>query len=284
MATEYIIYCDESDEKGTYFSNFYGGTLVESQNYQAIVDEIRARKTALNLHKEVKWTRITEHYADKYIALIDTFFDLVKVGKIKVRIMFTQNTVIAKNLTPQHVEEKYFILYYQFLKHAFGLAVSPILNGGVNLRIYPDQIPDNKERVEQFRGFLMGLAGSPPFRERRIRIRREDIADVDSKQHEILQCLDIVLGAVNFRLNDKHKEKTAKGGTRRGSRTKAKERVYRHILGRIQDIYPRFNIGRSTGQDSEECRWSHPYRHWLFTPSERIVIPGSKREKKKGAP
>jgi hypothetical protein len=150
----------------------------------------------------------------------------------------------------------------------------------VNLRIYPDQIPDNKERVEQFRGFLMGLSGSPAFRERKIRIRREDIADVDSKEHEILQCLDIVLGSMSFRLNDKHKEKTAKNGTRRGSRTKAKLRVYRHILSRIQDIYPNFNIGRSTGQEADDCRWTHPYRHWLFTPSERIVIPGSKREKK----
>jgi hypothetical protein len=283
MAKEYIIYCDESDEKGAHFSNFYGGTLVESDDYLKIIDALRARKAEQNLHKEVKWTRITENYADKYIALMDTFFDLVKAGKIKVRIMFTQNTVIAKNLTPKHVDEKYFILYYEFLKHAFGLAVSPAVQGGVNLRIYPDQIPDNKERVEQFRGFLMALAGTPALRERRIRIRREDIADVDSKQHEILQCLDIVLGAINFRLNDKHKEKTAKGGTRRGSRTKAKERVYRHILSRIQDIYPRFNIGRSTGQESDECRWSHPYRHWLFTPRERIVVPGSKR-KRKGTP
>src|SRR5581483_1224674 len=150
------------------------------------------------------------------IALMDAFFDLVKAGQIKVRIMFTQNTVIARNLTPQHVEEKYFILYYQFLKHAFGLSVSPIIEGGVNLRIYPDQIPDNKERVEQFRGFLSGLAGSPSFRERRIQIKRENIADVDSKQHVILQCLDIVLGAINFRLNDKHKELTSPSGKRRG--------------------------------------------------------------------
>ena len=153
----------------------------------------------------------------------------------------------------------------------------------MNLRIYPDQIPDNKERVEQFRGFLVGLASSPAFRERKIRMKREDIADVDSKQHEILQCLDIVLGAMSFRLNDKNLEKTAKGGTRRGSRTKAKERVYKHILSRIRDIYPNFNIGISTGQDATNARWSHPYRHWLFTPTERIVLPGSKK-KKKGTP
>src|SRR5690606_1890603 len=119
------------------------------------------------------------------------------------------------------------------------------------------------------------------FRQRRIQIRPQDIADVDSKEHPVLQCLDIVLGAMTFRLNDKHKEKTARNGTRRGSRTKAKHRVYLHILRRIQEIYPNFNIGRSTGQPRPDSRWEHPYRHWLFMPTERIIVPGSKRDKKK---
>jgi Protein of unknown function (DUF3800) len=286
MRLEYIIYCDESDEKGTYFSNFYGGALVRSEHLTEGVAMLQACKAAQNLHREVKWTRVTEHYANKYIALLDVFFDLVKADKIKVRIMFTQNTVVAKGLTQRHVNEKYFILYYQFIKHAFGLNCSPAIPTGVNLRIYPDQIPDTREKVEQFRGFLAGLARTPDFRQRRIQIKGENIANVDSKQHEVLQCLDIVLGSINFRLNDKHKEKTARGATRRGSRTKAKQRVYRHILNRIQDIYPRFNIGRSTAQPESDSRWTHPYRHWLFTPTERIVIPGSKRKRKvkSGAP
>jgi Protein of unknown function (DUF3800) len=280
MSLEYIIYCDESDEKGTHFSNFYGGALVRSDDLQQAVDALRSSKTAQNLHKEVKWTRITEHYENKYKALLDVFFDLIKSGKIKVRIMFTQNTVVPMGLTKRHVDEKYFILYYQFLKHAFGLNFSPVMTGGVSVRIYPDQIPDTREKVQQFRGYLSALERTPEFRQRRISIKPDNIADVDSKCHEVLQCLDIVLGAMNFRLNDKHKEKTSRGGTRRGSRTKAKERVYRHILSRIQDIYPRFNIGRSTAQPQADSRWVHPYRHWLFTPTERIVIPGSKRKKR----
>jgi hypothetical protein len=73
-----------------------------------------------------------------------------------------------------------------------------VIPGGVRLRVYPDQIPDTRERVEQFRGFIAGLARSPAFRHRKISIAHEDIADVDSKEHEILQCLDIVLGAMYF--------------------------------------------------------------------------------------
>lgn len=278
MSLEYVIYCDESEEKGKHFSNFYGGALVASGDLEGVIGQLKKCKGEQNLNREVKWTRITEAYEKKYVALLDVFFDLIKSGKVKVRIMFTQNTIIARGLTKRHVDEKYFILYYMFIKHAFGLSVSPINPGGVRLRIYPDQIPDTREKVEQFRGFLAGLSRSPEFRQRRIAIKREDIADVNSKEHEILQCLDIVLGAMHFRLNEKHREKTARNGTRRGSRTKAKERIYRHILARVQDIYPHFNIGCSTGQPFADSRWAHPYRHWLFTPAERIVMPGSKRK------
>jgi hypothetical protein len=76
MATEYIIYCDESDEKGDYFSNFYGGTLIRGQHYQEIVSAIRTKKLELNLGREVKWQRVTEQYESKYIALMDTFLIL----------------------------------------------------------------------------------------------------------------------------------------------------------------------------------------------------------------
>ena len=279
MSTEYIIYCDESEEKGTFFSNFYGGALVRSEDFNDVVETLRGKKAALNLGREVKWTRITEQYESKYMALLDTFFDLVKQDKVKVRIMFTQNRNVARGLTRRHFDEKYFILYYMFIKHAFGLNCSPILPAGVNLRVYPDQIPDTAEKVQQFRSFLLGLTRIPEWRQRRIRMRPEDVADIDSKQHEILQCLDIVLGAMHYRLNDKHKELTARNGTRRGSRTKAKFRVYKHILARIQDIYPGFNIGKSTGQPTDDCRWTHPYRHWVFVPTERVVLPLSKRKK-----
>lgn len=279
MAAEYIIYCDESDEKGKFFSNFYGGALVRGQHYTEVVEAIRAKKKEQNLFKEVKWQYVTENYENKYIALMDTFFDLVKADKVKVRIMFTQNRYVAKGLTKRHIDEKYFILYFQFIKHAFGLDCSPILDGGVHLKIYPDRIPDTAAKVENFRSFVVGLARQPSWRERGIKIHPDNVADVESKEHEILQCLDIVLGGINFKLNNKHRELTARNGTRRGSRTKAKERVYKHLKARIQDIYPRFNVGANTGFHAEDCYWTDPYRHWLFKPRERIVIDISKNKK-----
>lgn len=45
----YIIFCDESDDKGRYYSNFYGGALIEASKQQAIEEELQAKKDELNI-------------------------------------------------------------------------------------------------------------------------------------------------------------------------------------------------------------------------------------------
>jgi hypothetical protein len=82
-----------------------------------------------------------------------------------------------------------------------------------------------------------------------------------------MQCLDVVLGSMQFRLNDKHKEKP-EGSRFRGKRTIAKEKLYKYISQRIRKIYPNFNIGVSTARSDVRNSWLHPYRHWLFKPRE----------------
>jgi hypothetical protein len=51
---EYILFCDESDRRGKYYSNFYGGVLVGSSHYQRITDNLNNTKADLNLYQEVK--------------------------------------------------------------------------------------------------------------------------------------------------------------------------------------------------------------------------------------
>lgn len=98
MARELVLYCDESDSSGKHFANFYGGALVESVHLAEVSVRLAARKQALNLLGEVKWQKITEPYAQKYMDLATEIFDLVREGKIKLRIMFTQNYFSAYRL------------------------------------------------------------------------------------------------------------------------------------------------------------------------------------------
>jgi hypothetical protein len=115
----------------------------------------------------------------------------------------------------------------------------------------------------------MGLTSSAEFRNADLSVIM--VREIESDHSVFMQAIDVVLGAMQFRLNDKHKEKPA-GSRRRGKRTVAKERLYKHILTRIRRIRPSFNIGISTGTDKGlQDRWNHPYRHWLFRPTMHRV-------------
>jgi hypothetical protein len=187
MALEYIIYCDESSEKGPHYSDFYGGALVTSVHLDEVRTTLENKKKELHFNGEVKWNKVpgNKHYAKKYRDLMECFFDLVGAGKVKIRIMFRQNTIQSTHLTQEHRDQKFFILYYLFLKQGFGLDCSPIVRGGVRVRIYPDQIPDTKVKLDSFRNFLARMSNRPQLVERRIRVAKEDIIDVVSHDHVI---------------------------------------------------------------------------------------------------
>lgn len=79
--------------------------------------------------------------------------------------------------------------------------------------------------------------------------------------------MDIVLGAMNFRLNDLHKVKDSKTG-KRSNRTISKDKLYKVIYSNITEIRPRFNVGINTGIDGDiKNYWKHFYRHWNFVSS-----------------
>ncbi len=276
---EFIIYTDESEKEGKYYSNFYGGVLVRSYHLAQIITQLEEAKVRQNFLGEVKWQKVTSHYLDKYKALMDTFFNFVTDDKIKVRIMFTQNRIVPVGLTNEQMQNEFHLLYYQFLKHAFGLVYANHSNEMIKIRVNLDQLPESAEQNAAFKSFILRLNFNPQFRDAKLTFNQQQIAEVSSHEHVLMQCLDVVLGAMCFRLNDKHLE-IPEGQTRRGKRTVAKENLYRHILTRIRNIYPGFNIGESTGTngDASNC-WRQPYRHWKFIPEAHSFIKKGGKQK-----
>lgn len=74
MKKQYLIYSDESYIKGEFFSNFYGGALVDYSQLQNISDILNEKKMELNLGAEIKWSKVSDNYLDKYIEMINLFF------------------------------------------------------------------------------------------------------------------------------------------------------------------------------------------------------------------
>lgn len=268
MSLEYVIYADESVERGSFFSNFYGGCLVRSKDLAEVTDTLDERKRELNLLGEVKWQKVTSNYVQKYESLVETFFSLVASGRVKVRVMFTQNRQVPTGLTSKQRENGYFLLYYQFVKHAFGLQYADHGQASVGVRLLLDSLPDSFEKRARFRAYVAALTQSAEFRRNGVEILADHVAEVRSHDHVLLQCSDIVLGAMQFRLNDHHKRKLS-GQRIRGKRTRAKERLYHAVYARIRCLRPGFNPGESTGIRGDVAnRWRDPYRHWKFLPRE----------------
>lgn len=263
---EYILYCDESSTKGEKYSDFFGGSIVEASKLNAIERELNEKKQSLNINAEVKWTKVTGNYVNKYCELIHLFFDYVRNGDIKVRIMFRKNSDQYRPGEQPIKDERYFKLYYQFIKNSFGFRTDKSITGEYYVHLFLDELPDHSSKANEFKRYLCELPNTQDMRGSGLHIRKRDIGEVKSHDHIILQCTDVILGAMNFRLNELNKV-IPEGETRRGKKTIAKEKLYKSILAEIKTVHGDFNIGVSTGRRGrKDPHWTSPYEHWKFIP------------------
>lgn len=253
------IWLDESDKHGSYYSNFYGGILVVSEHRAEVLRRMTKIKEELGIVDEIKWQKVNAYHYEKYVKLVDELFEMGKAGMLKIRIFFRHNQFEAE-LTPEKRKEEYPILYYQFIKYAFGLVFA---NDTEGIRLYLDEIPLNQSDKQNFVSHLYSLNNDSEFKAKGIRFVDKGISEVDSKSHLPLQFMDVILGAICFKLNEKDKLKSD-GDERPGKRTILKLKLYKHINQKIREIYPDFNIGISTPIKLESDRWFQVYRHWRF--------------------
>jgi len=265
---EYIIWCDESISKGEHFSNFYGGAIAESRHAAEVIRALKAKKQELNLFGEVKWVKVSVSYLEKYKELMSLFFSFVNERKVKIRIMFRDNRFHPRCLSRDQIRNGYYYLYYQFIKGAFGLQSIYFYPETVSIRINFDKLPDKKDQNKIFKNYIFGinklLNGNGMY------LNIDNISEVESHKHVILQCLDVVLGSMGFKLN-KNCRVDSKMTREQGGKTKAKEELYCHIKSEIDSLYPSFsfNVEKNTGKHEGPLSfWSMPYRHWSFIPTQ----------------
>ena len=132
-----------------------------------------------------------------------------------------------------------------------------------------NEIPDSQLQNDDFKAHIRYLQELSLFRNAKLVINSCDISEIDSHKHPIQQCMDIVLGAMAFHLNNFHLV-IPKGATAPGQKTLAKERLFQHILSLIKaaNKNPNFNIYENTQPETGRGRWVIPYRHWKFVPEE----------------
>lgn len=213
---------------------------------------------------EIKWQKVNEYHYESYLAVVDELFDLANEGKLKIRIFFRHNQYIASRLSPEERKADYQMLYYQFIKYAFGLPFAGKKQLDT-ITLFLDEIPLRQSERDEFISHIKSLANDPHLKMNGLSIADDGVVEVDSRNHLPLQFMDVILGAICFKLNEKDKLK-AEGENKVGKRTILKLKLYKHISNRIREIYPNFNIGVTTPIRTPSDSWTQVYRHWSFIP------------------
>ena len=213
--TRYLIVADESVKKGKNFSFFFGGCILKEDEYEKINTLLNLYKISLGLH-EMKRIKITPHNANDYIKVLDLFFTFVKSGQIRVRVFYAPNSQLYNTRHSQ--DDLYCKFYYTFIKKAFSISSS---NENMVLRLILDELPEAPTSRDHLKSSIIKYFSNLSKRNKtKVVIYKNRIQEADSKEHAILQCVDVITGVIEFYLNNPEID---------SNKGKAKLKIFNHI-------------------------------------------------------
>ncbi|HEU4556081.1 MAG TPA: DUF3800 domain-containing protein [Chitinophaga sp.] len=192
----YHIYCDESRQSKDRFM-IIGGIIIPAesvQNFEATMQQYRAEQ---NMHAELKWSKVTNQKYKEYQRFIDYFFALNNTDKLHFKaIVIDNHQVNHHKYNNGNKELGFYKFYYQLLLHCFGL---PCYKRDEQTRfiIHPDHRHSSYSLGELKVILNRGLS-------KKLGIQTNAFVAIepkDSRQSEIVQIVDIILGAIGFQKN-----------------------------------------------------------------------------------
>lgn len=254
-----FIYLDESIERGPKCSWFFGGLLVQAKHHAAVVQRLTLAKERCGITGELKWTNVTWQFSERYIEFLREVFRLMDEGLVRIRIKFTPNRNLPQNLAPYYASNGYSLLYYTFIRGGFGLSHGSFDFSDTRVSLRFDELPNGRKKREAFWEYLTKMQ-IDNVHGHNVFIDRNQISELRSREHIVLQALDLMLGYQACHLNGgllvRPEEKT---------RLWARTQVGRFISKELEKRFPRFDPARPTVFKPEEY-WSTPYNHWPFRP------------------
>ena len=173
---------------------------------------------------------------------------------------------------PFGIRHSYYDLYTFFLILGFALPHHDE-SGEVLVEFFLDTLPDEPEKKRKFISALQGAHSLSRYQNAsRFRVMR--VADVDSKKHMLLQCSDVIIGALAFLMNDHDASRLQDGTLAPGTIERTK--FARWVESRIARIHAEqcgsgYALTGQTwpGRDKDRNvltvnNWRFRYRQWPF--------------------
>jgi hypothetical protein len=191
------IYCDESCQDNHNYM-LLGGVAIKSSLVSIFESDMDKIRKQTNMHKELKWSKLTNQKYIEYRRFVDLFFEWNKSNKLFFHCIIFDNTKINHRQFSGSYELGFYKFYYQLLLHTFGK------NYGKNNDLYAflDQRPTGYDLTELRRILNNGMDSRYKIDRRPFRL----VEPADSKKIAVLQVADLVLGALGYRKNNRHKD------------------------------------------------------------------------------
>lgn len=251
---------------------FFGGIFGPESDCDRLETALRAVVVREGLNGEVKWSSVTGRNIVAYKLLVDEFFRHISAHGLTYRQVFLDRSYVhvpdpgAPVLSPLDIQ---FKIYYQFLKHHFGLrylpASDPTREHHVTIRLDGHS---SWHHTDNLSAFVERLGGH--FNEPRLSTK---VHFVNSERFMRLQICDLLMAAAGSYGNRMHERRECgrRGMTRKQAcRLEMAKYIYNHF--RALDAAERgtraFNWFESTGKDGDrENTLKHKLRIWKFIPN-----------------
>lgn len=169
--------------------------------------------------------------------------------------MFSPNEELRRDI-PHSLNDTYTKFYFAFIKNAFNIFYA---KKNIKLRILFDDLPETKEQCAKFKKILIhSIISNRKPNTNKVFIKKQDIVEVDSQKHILLQCMDVITGLLDFSLNTDVYE------IKQSNRAKAKQKVWEFVLQKILEINPSINFDKTTSPIYSHKGWNCPYQHFVY--------------------
>lgn len=270
---KFLIYADEAWTQNHKTSEnryhcFFGGFLATPQEFKQFENDLILLQKKHKQSKEIKWAKLSKNNIDFYkeiIILVENFLCINRFSKY--RQFFMDRHHEYSGLQTNTLDSQ-FKMYYQFLKHSFGLQYIPFKNIHIVFFLDTHSSHYHKEKLKEFSIDLPRILNRSDI--------KIEIKFIDSKKSKILQVCDLLMGTAGYYGNAIF-ERKVNGRKQITKHQKLKRDFGKNTYNMLRNIDAKFrntkafNWFESTGIEScKSNSYHHKLRIWKFIPHDSV--------------
>lgn len=191
----YHIFCDESRQNGERYM-VLGGIIIPQETINTFNLTMQKFRDEQKMHAELKWSKVSEQKVSEYKRFVDYFFALNNTNKIHFSSLVIDTHQVNHKKFSGNYETGFYKFYYQLLLNCFGVGYLNEKND-VRFIIHLDY-RNSKYKLSDLKDILnKGIR-------KKLKIttdRAISLQPINSKNSEVLQIADIIIGAIGYNKN-----------------------------------------------------------------------------------